>query len=222
MGEVLGLSCPPTPESVHTPLLRVRRRKAGFRLFSSPWRSFISPHGGERTNGVFFLWWHIEWRVAKKMAANKCPHGVSKTVPCDKCITELTAKLVASTKAIVESELWAVSSDGERFGHEDFASREEAIREGVIAYGGQSFYVGRIERPTQPEEWFEAEDWLELVSGQDEYAGDHAEDWDNSTPEQRAELTEEIRKVMAAWLDRHRLRPTFWNVANPELIVPDE
>jgi len=49
-------------------------------------------------------------------------------------------------------------------------------------------------------------------------SGDHAEDWDMSTKEQRAELEREVRSVMAAWLDRHNLRPTFFNVHNSTMV----
>lgn len=115
---------------------------------------------------------------------------------------------------------WAISSDGERFEYDDFATKEAAIAEGLAFYQGEPFYVGEVKAPTQPEEWFEAEDWLEHVSVQDEYSGDHAEYWDNSSKPERDELTAAVRKVMAEWLDRHKLRPAFFNIENPELIDP--
>ena len=116
---------------------------------------------------------------------------------------------------------WCISSDGENYGHVTFPTKEDAIEEGEELYDGEPFHVGKLERPIQPEDFFDADDWLEHVSCQDDYAGEHCEDWDDSTPEQRVELTIEVRKVMAAWLDRHNLRPKFWNVPNPEYVEPN-
>jgi hypothetical protein len=116
---------------------------------------------------------------------------------------------------------WAISSDGENYGYTTFPTEDAAIAEGVEYYAGEPFYVGKLEEPPQPEEFFDCADWLECVSCQDDYAGEHAEDWDDSTKEQRDELNEEVRKVLAAWLDRHNLRPTFFNVTHPKRITPN-
>lgn len=116
---------------------------------------------------------------------------------------------------------WAISLNGENYGSVDFPTKEEAIAEGRALYPGETFYVGQIEAPTPPEDLWRAEDWLEHVSVQDAYCGEHAEDWDDSTEGQRKELEEEVSKVMAAWLDRHDLRPKFWNVVTEETISPE-
>lgn len=115
-------------------------------------------------------------------------------------------------------EQWAISSDGENYSSISFPTKEEAIREGKALNGNDVFYVGQIVAPTAPEHYFHSEDWLEHVSVQEDYCGEHAEDWDMSTKEQRDELDEEVSKVMAAWLDRHDLRPKFWNIGESEEI----
>lgn len=107
---------------------------------------------------------------------------------------------------------YANSSDGERYDGL-FDTINEAVYESGID-DGEIIYVGECASPTQPEDWWEAADWLEHVSCQDEYGGEWAEGWDESTKEQRAELTDAVRKVMAEWLDRHKLRPTFFNIKN--------
>ena len=73
-----------------------------------------------------------------------------------------------------------------------------------------------------PESYFDARDWLDNVSNQDPYSIDAAIDWDESTKEQRAELEKEVRAVMGAWLDRHKLRPRFWLVKNAKKHVRKE
>jgi hypothetical protein len=109
--------------------------------------------------------------------------------------------------------MFSYSFDEEHF-HGQFETREDAIAEAVSesAELGKWFQVGRCVPPTQPENWWSPSDWLEHVSCQDSYGGDYAEDWDESTAEQREELQREVRAVMAAWLDRHELRPRFYLV----------
>jgi hypothetical protein len=114
--------------------------------------------------------------------------------------------------------MYAVSTDQEHY-NGSFGSIEEAIAES-LSLG--VFWVGECTPPTQPEHYFDASDWLETVSCQDEYCGDYAEGWDIATKEQRRELDEEVQKVMAAWLDRHDLRPKFFVVHDPiKYIVVD-
>lgn len=100
----------------------------------------------------------------------------------------------------------------------EFETRESAINDAIM-HGWQKFYVGKMVKPTQPEFWFEASDWLEMVSCQDDYPGDWSTDWDRSTAAQRDELTQEVRAVLAAWLDRHNLRPVHFIVPESEEIT---
>lgn len=121
-----------------------------------------------------------------------------------------------------KSDLWAISSDGEHYGPCDFESKADAIAEGEAYYDGEAFYVGRIAAPTQPEEFWNAEDWLDHVSGQDDYGGDWAEGWCDHATEHIEELEREVRAVMAAWLDRYNLRPNFFIIEDQEHITPDD
>lgn len=116
---------------------------------------------------------------------------------------------------------WATSLNGEVYDHPFYASRADAVAAGLAEYNGEAFWIGEAFPPEKAEAFFDAGDWLENVSCQEDYDGDHAEGWDMSTKEQRAELEREVRPVMAAWLDRHNLRPTFFNVRNAVMIDPN-
>ena len=108
---------------------------------------------------------------------------------------------------------WGHSTDEENYtgGCE---TREEAIAEGS-GYGG-TYWVGRAIPPTQPEDMIDAADIVERI-------GEDHEDWSfdfcdwHPTREQIDELTAEWRKSMAAWLDRHNLRPS-WFVIDPTTV----
>lgn len=106
-----------------------------------------------------------------------------------------------------------------------FDTRERAAAEATAegkTEGGRRFFTARNVPPAQPEEFWHADDWLERVSEQDEYAMDCAEDWDQSNADQHAELEAEVRAVMAAWLDRHKLRPRFYTVEDVQEHQIDE
>lgn len=113
---------------------------------------------------------------------------------------------------------FVISQDEERFTSTLFDSREEAIEEGKEEFNGEGFFVGEAVNPVQPETLFDASDWLEAVSCNDEYDVEWAEGWDCSTKEQRKELESEVQAVMAKWLDKYDLRPKFYNVINAEWI----
>jgi hypothetical protein len=99
-----------------------------------------------------------------------------------------------------------------------YATREEAIAEASADLDkGDRFWTALNSPPTQPEAFWQAEDWLEHVSCQDEYGCDWSMDWESSTAEQRAELEAEVRPVMAAWLERHGLRPRFWSAEEVQM-----
>lgn len=117
---------------------------------------------------------------------------------------------------------YAYSTDEENYTG-PFDTIEEVIAEataGSNAYVGMGFWVGEEAKPPQPEEfWHSSRDWLENVGEQDEYGIEAAEDWDRSTKEQREELEAEVREVMGKWLDRHKLRPSFFLVENVKKYV---
>lgn len=115
---------------------------------------------------------------------------------------------------------WSVN---EEHYHGDFATVEDAIEEAAAEEpDAEAVFVGEKDSPIQPEDWWNADDWLEHVSCQDEYSGEFAEDWDNSTKEQQSELEAEVRKVMATWLDRHNLRPGFWLIRKAKKYLKNE
>jgi hypothetical protein len=112
--------------------------------------------------------------------------------------------------------MYSYSTDEELYCGE-FATAELAVAEAADSQpDGHRFWVGENVRPTQPETMWHAEDWLELVSVQDEYSCEWTEGWDESTYAQRAELETAVRTLMAEWLDRHGLRPRFWNITKPQ------
>ena len=111
------------------------------------------------------------------------------------------------------SEKWAISTDGESY-HHQFDTVEDAIAEGK--HHGGRFYVGKCVAPEPPENLFDrwsVDRWIDSeVREHDDYSGEWAADAIPATREQQNELAEQIRPVIAAWLDRHKLRPTFWNI----------
>lgn len=116
------------------------------------------------------------------------------------------------------SKQFSYSHNGEEY-HGRFDTFEQAKAEACEM--GATF-VGECVAPPAPESYFDADDWLEHVSCQDEYSIDAAEDWCRPTREQRGELENEVQAVMAAWLDRHGFRPTFFLIENPIQVREDE
>lgn len=110
------------------------------------------------------------------------------------------------------SEQYSYSTDGEMYnGHFDSiaAACHEATNGAEV---GQTFWVGLNVSPPPPESYWRTGDWIEQISCSEEYSGDWAYGWDASTKEQEAELEREVQAVLASWLDRHNLRPTFFNI----------
>lgn len=109
---------------------------------------------------------------------------------------------------------YSFSTDEETY-QGDFATAEEAHNEAASHVGvGARFWVGEQTKP-RPEDYWRADDWLERLCDQDEFSAEWADDWDQSTPTQQEELNREVRAVLAAWLDRHNLRPKFFNIIRP-------
>lgn len=116
---------------------------------------------------------------------------------------------------------FSISTDQENYSG-NHSTEIEALEEAFADNDCQSVWVGEDESPTQPEEFWQAEYWLEHVSCQEEYGSDWAEGWDQSTKEQREELENEVSKVMAAWLDRHNLRPKFFLITKPKRVTREQ
>ena len=82
-----------------------------------------------------------------------------------------------------------------------------------------AIWIGENVPPPPPETFWQAYDWIDCVVGQDEYSGDWAAGWPRKTLPHRRELEDEVRAVMAKWLDKYGLRPTFYNVENAKQYV---
>ena len=110
---------------------------------------------------------------------------------------------------------WSISRDEESY-LGVFDSAEEAITEGRSLYGERRFWIGQVVPPRPPESFFgedSIESWIDNeVLENDDYAGEWAEGAIPATKEQRQELAEQIRPLIAAWLDKHGLRPTHFNI----------
>ena len=114
---------------------------------------------------------------------------------------------------------WSLSTDEETY-HGIFDSEQDAIDEGKATETGW-FYVGKCMRPVQPEMLFDStsvEDWIGgRVWDHEDYSGEWAEGEFSPTESQMAELAEQIKPVIAAWLDRQNLRTTFF-VLDPQTV----
>ena len=107
------------------------------------------------------------------------------------------------------SGLWSISRDQERYDGL-YPTAEAAIEEG--SQYAEPFWIGQCLDPTQPEDLWDATVWIEDVFSHEDYGGEWAEGHFDPSREQILELEAEVRPVMAAWLDRHGLRPKFWNI----------
>lgn len=119
------------------------------------------------------------------------------------------------------TEQWSISTDGGENYHGRFTSKEEAIADYKASMQGWygTVHVGSCVPPPQPEDLWDADDWLDCVSRHEAYSLDCADDWDKGiTREQKRELEAEVRVVMARWLDRHQLRPDFFLIEDAEEI----
>lgn len=113
--------------------------------------------------------------------------------------------------------MFAYSRDGERY-EGTFATPEEAAREYFDDYGEEDgrCWVGRCAPPPAPEGYFDIEDLIDTVSSQDAYCGEWAEDWIDYSREQRQEINDAVQQMIGAWLDRHGLRPSFFNIEDAQ------
>lgn len=107
--------------------------------------------------------------------------------------------------------MYSISGNEENYSGR-FDTIEEAIAEAAEGYEWTTFWIGEHEPPRQPETFWDMDPWIDHVSEQDDYGGEWAEDWFCCSKDQRLELEAEVRKAMAAWLDKHGLRPKFWMV----------
>lgn len=77
--------------------------------------------------------------------------------------------------------------------------------------GADRFGVFQIYRPIAPELAIDAQALFDVLIEHADYGNESAHDWLEycGDPFQTEELTAELRRVFAAWLDKHDLRPDF-------------
>lgn len=115
---------------------------------------------------------------------------------------------------------YAYSCDGERY-HGCFDSIEDAFDE-ANCQDGESVWIGMIVRPHAPEAFVDADLVLDHISCQDEYSHECAEDWCMCSDAEKEELTEYLQAVVAGWIRRHKLEPTFFLVQGERQYRRDE
>lgn len=113
-------------------------------------------------------------------------------------------------------EKYSYSFDEEMF-HDSYDSPEEAATEALANSEEDTVvWVGRNVAPPEPEQYFDIDDLIELVSCQDLYSGDYADGWYSGSREQEKEINEQVRELIRKWFDKHGLRPRFWLVEDVE------
>ena len=107
---------------------------------------------------------------------------------------------------------WSISRDEENY-FGTFETYEQAL---AAAAEYESCFVGQCVAPIAPEDLFDGDvlrGWIDhYVLQHDDYLGEWAQSAILATPAQHNELAAEMRPLIAAWLDRHGLRPTHWNI----------
>ena len=111
---------------------------------------------------------------------------------------------------------WTYSDNDEIFYGGMTVTREGAIRCLGEDYG--SGYIGRI-KPLPP--FVVDTDWVIDKARDDAYnlAGDASDGWLDEIPKgSEEELEEELSKVFNAWLKKHGLTPSFYEVVDVEAV----
>lgn len=101
---------------------------------------------------------------------------------------------------------WAYSFDGEVY-EGTLNSRETAMR---IAKNVGASRIGQWRSPIAPEQVVSGANLIDELQCYDEYHHDEGEAWLDGLVRCEGDLTIEIRKVFAGWLERHGLRPAFF------------
>jgi hypothetical protein len=109
-------------------------------------------------------------------------------------------------------------STNEEFYHGEFSTPEQAAAEAFAEDPDLiSYHVGLCVKP-KPEDYIDSQDILHRITEQaeDQFGGEWAESWCEmicALPREKyEELNDALGKVMAEWLGRHGLRPTFYNI----------
>lgn len=109
---------------------------------------------------------------------------------------------------------WGTSSDNELYDGE-YDTKEEAM---AAAKEYEQGFIAQYRDPFTPESCIDADDIIDQCVNQDDYCGEWAEGWPDSSKEQEDELTAAIRKAFAEWLDKHSLRPR-WGIVDLDSII---
>lgn len=111
--------------------------------------------------------------------------------------------------------MYSYSFDEENYTGE-FDSIDEAIEEARDEADGRDFvYVGKAVRP-DPLNFIDGQEVIERIAEADEFCTEWGQGWPEANTEQIAELTEAFHAAFKAWMDKHNLHPTFWNVENAQ------
>lgn len=102
-------------------------------------------------------------------------------------------------------------SENEESYHGEFATREEAIREGFAESDHDVIFTGE-NRPPDVLFGITADDLLERIKCLDDFQVEQAEDWPKCNKEQEDELTAMLRETFKRWMKKYKLEPTFWLV----------
>jgi hypothetical protein len=116
---------------------------------------------------------------------------------------------------MIEDKKWCTSLDGEHYSGDAFDTKEEAINDGKVGYGGDPFYVGQIceIKATQLLDI----DWMleSMAERAQEEAGDAGEDYlCDVTKKQK----EDLEKTLEKWFKKNKLNPCFYGIENEEEI----
>lgn len=115
----------------------------------------------------------------------------------------------------VSPEVYSYSADEEIFRGE-FSTREAALEEARDGQNDMTVWTGVCEAIHVRRYMPDGDDLIErMVEQAYDDCGEASESWlDSVSKEQRAELTEGVRSLIEAWLDKHKLNANFWNVVN--------
>lgn len=118
---------------------------------------------------------------------------------------------------IPEPETWLVSTDDECWPlGDEYRTREAAIAgaaEELELKPGDRFFVGKRVPPTLTMRYLGERVIEDLGEVACEQCGDDlTEGWPGATHTQQDELSEELNRVVAAWLKRHDLEPSFFTL----------
>ena len=97
----------------------------------------------------------------------------------------------------------------------DTVVRLEGVEPDEDCVKPQRILIGILRAPVAPEDLVDAAAVFEIVANHEDYTSE--DDWfpwdglDAKDP-RREELTAEISKTIAAWMDKHAMRPTFFRL----------